>query len=304
MDRDSVDWQGQGTAIVTPFHEDGTVDEAALRRQVGFLIAHGVNLIVANGCTGEFWAQTPEERRRVVEVVVEAAAGRVPVIGGASMNHTQGVVELSRDLRGIGCSGVLILPPFFVHPSPEEIFQHFKAVSDAVEIPIMLYNIPQETVNDLTPDLVDRLADLPNVVAIKDSTYDFNVFSHLQSRCGDRIRIMIGPSMLLGMPAVLSGAAGWVDTHSNLWPDLTVELYQAVTGGDIQRARELQKTGSDFRRFLSSCGHNMYSTVKAAMNLVGLPGGYPRAPLRPLKEPQLSQLRAGLERFGVPHHVL
>lgn len=300
MDRNSVTWHGQGTAIITPFDAEDRIDEQGLRRQVDFLITSGVNFIVANGCTGEFWAQTVEERKRVVRIAVEAAAGRVPVIGGASSNSTREVIELAAHNKDVGCSGVMIMPPFLVRPNNEDIFQHYKAVSDAVPVPILLYNIPRDTVNDLTPELVNRLSDLETVVAIKDSTFDFNIFYRLQTLVGDRIRVLIGPSTMFGHAALELGAEGWVDTYSNLWPAVTVELYRASKAGDRDRAKELQAIGAEFRRWLSGGDRNMYCAVKAAMNMIGLPGGYPRLPLRPLGEPHLTEIRKGLERFGVP----
>jgi 4-hydroxy-tetrahydrodipicolinate synthase len=300
MDRNSVTWGGQFTALITPFDAAGQIDEPALRRQVDFVIRQGVHVIVANGCTGEFWTQTLQERKRVVAIVLDAARGRIPIIAGASANYTPDVVELARHAKEIGCDGVMIMPPYLVRPNADDIFHHYKAVSDAVEIPILLYNIPRDTVNDLTPDLVNRLADLKCVVAIKDSTFDFNIFYRLQTLVSDRIKVMIGPSTMFGYAAVQLGAEGWVDTYSNLWPQLTVGLWHASRSGNAERARELQKIGADFRRFLSEGDRNMYCAVKASMNMLGLPGGYPRPPLRPLTEPHLTQLREGLQRFGVP----
>ncbi len=300
MDRNTVNWQGQFTALITPFDADGNIDEPGLRRQVDFVIARGVQGIVANGCTGEFWAQTMDERKRVVKVVVEQARGRIAILGSSSAPATRDVVELTRYHKEIGCDGVMIMPPFMVRPNKDDIFHHYKAVSDAVEMPILLYNIPRDIVNDLTPDLVNRLADLKCVVAIKDSTFDFNIFLQLQGLVSDRIRVMIGPSTMFGAAAVQHGCEGWVDTFSNLWPELTVELYRTAKAGDIKRAAALQKTASDFRRFMSQGDWNMYCSVKAAMNIVGLPGGYPRLPLRPLGEPHLAVIRQGMKQFGVP----
>jgi len=300
MDRSSVTWHGQVTALVTPFDAEGNIDEAGLRRQVDFVIEEGVNVIVANGCTGEFWAQTPEERKFVVKTVVDAARGRIPIIGGVSSNATREAIALAAHAKDVGCDGVMIMPPFLVRPNADDIFHHYKAVSDAIEIPILLYNIPRDTVNDLTPDLVARLADLKCVVAIKDSSFDFNIFWRLQTTVSDRIRVLIGPSTMFGAAAVRMGVDGWVDTYSNLWPQMTVGLWRAAKAGDWDKAQELQKIGSDFRRFLSEGDRNMYSAVKTAMNLVGLPGGFPRLPLRPLGEPHVSQLRDGMKRFGVP----
>ncbi len=300
MDRNSVDWSGQVTAVVTPFNQDGSINEEGLRNQIDFLVEEGVNVVIANGCTGEFWAQSIEERKRVMKVAVEAAAGRIPVIGGASANYTPDVVDLTRYAADIGCSGVMVMPPYLVRPNNDDIYHHYKMVSDAVDLPILLYNIPRDTVNDLTPELVNRLADLRTTVAIKDSSFDFNIFWRLQTSVSDRLRVLIGPSTMFGAPAVLMGADGWVDTYSNLWPQMTVGLWRASKAGDWDKARQLQRVGIEFRRFLSEGDRNMYSAVKAAMNIIGLPGGHPRLPLRPLEEPHLSQLRDGLIRFGVP----
>lgn len=300
MDRFSVDWSGPMVALVTPFEHDGSIDEAGLRRHVDFVIAHGVRGIVPNGCTGEFWAQSLEERKRVVRIVVEAAGGRVPVIGGASASATHNVIALARGCKEVGCDGVMIMPPYMVRPNDEDLVNHYRVVSDAVDIPILLYNNPNDSGIDLRPDLVDRVADLPTVVAIKDSSFDFNTFWRLQCTVSDRIRILIGPSTMFGASAIQMGADGWVDTYSNIWPELTVGLYNAAKDGDMHRARVLQKIGAEFRGFMLQKGWNMYCATKAAMNLIGLPGGYPRLPLRPLAAAEVARLKDGLERFGVP----
>ncbi|HEY4137744.1 MAG TPA: dihydrodipicolinate synthase family protein [Casimicrobiaceae bacterium] len=300
MDRNGVNWEGPFTALVTPFLPNGDIDERGLREIVDFLITRGVRGLVPNGCTGEFWAQTLDERKRVAEIVLDAAKRRVPVIVGTGASATRDVIELSQHCRKIGCDGVMIMAPFMVHPKKEDLFQHFKAVSDRVAIPIMLYNNPQDVGNDLPFDLVSRLSDLEWVVAIKDSTFDYNVFWKTQCALGDRIRVFIGPSTMFGGPAVMMGADGWVDTYSNLWPELIVELFRAAREGDIKRARVLQKTGADLRSFLLHPEWNMYCAVKAAMNLLGLPGGDPRPPLRPLTGPHLERMRDGLAAFGVP----
>ena len=303
MDRTGVDWEGPFTAMVTPFDASGDIDEAGLRDHVEFLVAGGVRGLVPNGCTGEFWAQTIAERKRVAEIVQDAAKRRVPVLPGVGASATRDVIELTEHARGIGCDGVMIMAPFMVHPKKEDLFQHFKAVSDRVPIPIMLYNNPQDVGNDLSFDLVERLCDLEWVVAIKDSTFDYNVFWKTQCALGDRIRVFIGPSTMFGAPAVQMGADGWVDTYSNLWPELTVSLYHAARAGDTLRARRLQKTGAELRNFLLHPEWNMYCAIKAAMNEVGLPGGCPRMPLRPLTGAHLERMRQGLAEFAVPRRT-
>ena len=300
MDRNGIDWEGPFTAMITPFHADGAIDERGLRDHVEFLIGNGVRGIVPNGCTGEFWAQSLPERKRVVEIVQDAAGRRVPVLAGVGAAATRDVVELTEHAHAIGCAGVMLMAPFMVHPKKDDLFHQFKAVSDRVPIPIMLYNNPQDVGNDLPFDLVERLCDLEWVVAIKDSTFDYNVFWKTQCALGDRIRVFIGPSTMFGAPAVQMGADGWVDTYSNLWPELTVALYHAARSGDMLRARRLQKTGAELRSFLLHPEWNMYCAIKAAMNEVGLPGGYPRLPLRPLAGAHLERMQRGMAAFAVP----
>jgi 4-hydroxy-tetrahydrodipicolinate synthase len=300
VNRNDVDWEGPITAMITPFHRDGELDERGLRQHVDFLIANGVRGLVPNGCSGEFWAQTMAERKRVAEIVLDQAKRRVPVIPGVGGNTTRDVIELAQHALDIGCAGAMVMAPSMVHPKKEDLYHHFKAVSDRVALPLLLYNNPQDTGNDLPFDLVERLADLDHVVAIKDSTFDFNVFWKTQCALADRVRIFIGPSTMFGAPALMMGADGWVDTYSNVWPELTTAIYHAGKDGDTVRARRLQKTGAELRSFLLHPEWNMYCAIKAAMNELGLPGGYPRLPLRPLTGTHLERMKRGLAEFGVP----
>jgi len=300
VDRNDIDWEGPITAMITPFHRDGELDERGLRSHAEFLIANGIRGLVPNGCSGEFWAQSMAERKRVAEIVLDQAKRRVPVIPGVGANTTREVIELAQHARAIGCDGVMVMAPSMVHPKKEDLFHHFKAVSDAVAIPMLLYNNPQDTGNDIPLDLVERLSDLEHIVAIKDSTFDYNVFWKTQCALGDRIRVFVGPSTMFGAPAVQMGADGWVDTYGNVWPELTVAIYRAAKEGDLARARSLQKTGAELRSFLLHPEWNMYCAIKAALNELGMPGGYPRLPLRPLTGPHLERMRKGMAEFGVP----
>ncbi len=300
MDRNDVNWAGPMVALVTPFRADGSFDAESLARHVDFVIGQGIAGIVPNGCTGEFWAQTREERREVVGATVKAARGRVPVIGGATASGTREVIQLMGDCKDVGCDGVMLMPPYMVKPNRDDMLNHYKVVSEAVDIPILLYNNPSDSGADLTPDMVARLADLRTVVAIKDSTFDYNIFWKLQTTVADRIRILIGPSTMFGAAAIHMGADGWVDTYSNVWPELTVGLYRAAREGRVEEARAIQKTAAEFRSFMLQPGWNMYCAIKAAMALIGLPGGEPRLPLRPLPPAEVERLDAGLRRFGVP----
>ena len=299
MDKKSVDGYGPWVAFVTPFDSEGRIDEAAYRRNVELCIDYGCTGLVANGCMGEFWAQSVAERRRVLEIAVAAARGRATVIGGTTAITTAETIELTRAAKDVGCDGAMIMPPYFVKPPVDDVVAHYEAVSAAVEIPILLYNIPSAASVTLTPELVGRLADVKNVVAVKDSSRDFVNFYKTLELAGDRLHVFVGPGGLFGVAAVTVGAAGYVEGHQNYWPYESTEIYHATKRGDLERALAVQKKGLAIRNLIEANGRYMYSAAKAAMNVLGLPGGYPRLPLRPLREPHLTQLREGFEKLGI-----
>ena len=299
MDKTSVDWAGSFPALVTPFAADGAIDEGAYRRNVDLCIGYGSGGLVANGCTGEPWSQTLDERKRVVEICVDAAAGRVPVIAGTGAIRTDDVIELSLHAEQAGCDGVMVWAPFFVMPPVEDLIAHFEEVADAIALPILLYNIPKYNNNALTPALVSRLADIDNVVGIKESSGDFNNFYETLTLAGDRIHVFLGPIYRYGPAALMHGARGYVNTLGNLWGPECAEMHHAVLAGDMERAMEIQARGRALNNLICGSGRSLYAGLKAAMNIVGLPGGYPRKPLRALGEPHLAELRAGLETLDL-----
>jgi dihydrodipicolinate synthase/N-acetylneuraminate lyase len=197
----------------------------------------------------------------------------------------------------LGCDGILVLPPYFLKLGPEDIVAHYEAIADAVDLPMALYNIPGNAGNDLTPRLVDRLADIRTVVALKESSGNFNQFCKTLSLCRDRLRVFVGPAALYGVGAMAMGAAGYIDTVPNLWGRESVAFFDAAAAGDKEKARVLQEKAIVMRELLNANGRNYYAALKAAMNLVGLPGGLPRRPLRSLAPPHLAELRSGLERL-------
>ena len=294
MDKRSVDWHGPCVALVTPFDSAGAIDETAFRLNVELCLQNGVTGLLVSGCTGEFWALSNDERKRLFRLCVDAAGGRVPVIGGAGAIRTEDAIELADGAREAGCAGAMILPPFFVKPSADDIIVHYQAVADAVRIPILLYNIPSATGNALTPPLVDRLADIETVVAIKESSFDFNNFYKTIERAGDRIRVF-GQ----GFPGLVVGASGSFHVHANYWDARSCEGYRAFRKGDMERARALHAQSSAIEATFVENGRNYYVSVKTAMNLFGRRGGYPRLPLRPLREPHVSEMRSKLEERGL-----
>ncbi|MDP6803868.1 MAG: dihydrodipicolinate synthase family protein [Rhodospirillales bacterium] len=300
MDKNSVDWHGSIPAMVTPFDADGKFDEPKFRALIELFIKNGVAGLLPSGCTGEFWAMTVDERKALYGVCVDAADGRVPVIAGTAAIRTPDAIELTQAAKEAGCDGAMIMPPYFVKPSTDDIIAHYEAISDAVALPIMLYNIPMYNQTPLTPELVSHLADIDNVVAIKESSFDFNNYYKTQLLCGDRIRVMLGPAGVYGVAAIELGCPGYVEAFPNYWmePDAN-RFVEIVEAREMDLARELQRKGLFLTELMNENGRNYYESVKAAMSVLDLPGGVPRLPLRPLGEPHLTEIREGLEKIGI-----
>jgi 4-hydroxy-tetrahydrodipicolinate synthase len=287
-------------AITTPFHDDGRIDEAEFAANIDRLMTDGATGVVAGGCTGEFWALSHDERKRLAEVTARAVGGRGTVIVGTGCVTVDETVALTRSAEEAGCDGALILPPYFVKLTDDEIFAHYRDVSDRVGLPILLYNIPGNAVNALSPELVGRLAALERVVAVKESSGDWNNYYATFLAVRDRLRVFCGPSSIFGVPAVELGADGTIDCFPNMRTPGGLELYSSVARGDRAEAGRVQALG---RRLTDLCtwgGRTLYPATQAALDFMGFPGGgRPRPPLRPLTGEPLAGLRQGLERLGL-----
>lgn len=226
---------GSMTALITPFR-DGLVDEQAFSALVERQIREGVNVLVPCGTTGESATLSHDEHRRVVALCVEIAAGRVPVIAGAGSNSTTEAIDLMRHAKEIGADAVLSVAPYYNKPNQEGLFQHFKALNDAVQIPIVVYNIPGRSVVDIRPETMARIAALPNVIGVKDSTGD-------PSRAAWH-RELIGPEFLniagddnLALAFAAYGAVGCISVVSNVAPKACAEMQAALRANDWETAR-------------------------------------------------------------------
>ena len=300
MDRTSVDWAGPMPAITTPFHDDGRIDEAEFAANIDRLMNDGATGVVAGGCTGEFWALSHDERKRLYEVSKEAMAGRGTLLVGTGAVTVDEAVALSRHAEKVGCDGALILPPYFVKLSDDEIFAHYTDVTAAIGLPVVLYNIPGNAVNALTPALVARLADLDRVVAVKESSGDWNNYYGTSLAVRDRLRVFCGPSSVFGVPAVDLGADGTIDCFPNVWSPGGLDLFFAPRRGDRAEAERVQALGRRLTDLFTSGGRTLYPATKAAMDMLGLPGGgKPRAPLRALEGEPLIGLERGLRDLGL-----
>lgn len=300
MDRNSINWSGVFPAMTTPFDDDNKIDEKEFAASVDRLIDAGANGFVVAGCTGEFWTLSHEERERYYSLAVEAVAGRVTLVVGTGAVTVDETVKLTNMAYKAGADGVLILPPYFVKLTDDEIFAHYRDVVSQTQIPILLYNIPGNAVNALSPSLVRRLSDLDTIVAVKESSGDWNNFYATLITVAEKLRVFCGPSSIFGAPAVELGAEGFIDCFPNVWTDGGRPLYEAAKNGDRKRAAELQRTGRQLTDLFTSDGRTLYPATKAAMDLLGFPGGgRPRPPLRSTEGKQLEGLRNGLVELGL-----
>ena len=228
-------FSGSMTALITPFC-DGEFDEQAYRDLIEFQIGEGTDALVPCGTTGESATLSHEEHDRVVEVCVQAAAGRVPVIAGAGSNSTREALRLTRHAKDVGASAALMITPYYNKPTQEGLFRHFAHVAERVDIPIVLYNVPGRTGVNLLPETVARLAQFPNIVAIKEATADLRQASRIIELCGERIGVISGDDFTV-LPLLAIGGRGVISVVSNIAPALMARLCDAFAAGDWTGAR-------------------------------------------------------------------
>ena len=272
--------RGVLTALATPFTPDGQIDESALRRLVDRSIDGGVDGVVACGSTGEFAAMSGGERRFVVETVIDQAANRVPVVAQTGAVSTAEAVKLSRHAEAAGASVLMVVAPYYEPLSIDETVEYLRTVAAAVDIPIMLYNLPGATGVNLDPDTVGRLArEVDNIRYIKDTSADMAQAGQLIHRHGDVISTFIGWDSLL-LSAITEGAAGVMAGTANVMPSQLVSIHRAVTAGDLNRAR--REWAQLYPLMDAIMSAPFIPAIKAALNALGVPAGAPRKPLAEL----------------------
>lgn len=289
-------FRGTFTVLVTPFTADGgAVDLEALKRLVEFQIAQGIHGLIPLGSTGEFLSVTPDERTAIVETTVRAAAGRVPVLIGTGAEWTRDAVSTSREAEALGADGVMIIPPFYSVPTEDELYAHYKAVADAISIPIMVYNNPATANVDLMPEFVARLSAIPNCSYIKESTLDVTRVRDIVRLCGERMTVFAG---VLGFESFWLGAEGWVAVCSNVAPRLSAQLFEAsVDRRDLDEGTAVHRKLLPLLPFVG--GPRYVAGTKAALEMMGMPMGPPRAPRLPLPERERLALRKVLAEMGL-----
>ena len=290
-------FEGIFVALATPMTAGQEVDYDNLRSLANYMIEQGVHGLIPLGSTGEYYALSPAERQAVVSGVIEAAGGRVPVVVGTNAGSTRDVVEYARQAQQLGAAGVLLAAPYYSLPTPDELVEHIRAVDRAIGVPIMLYNYPARTGVDMTPDVVERLAEMENVRYIKESTGDKSRMGEIVRRCGKRISLFCGCDTL-AIEFFQAGAVGWVTGAANVIPAPHVELFDlAVRRKDAKGARECYQRMRPVLELMEG-GGKYTQWVKAGCGIMGHPVGPPRQPLLPASEAEVATLREALRSFA------
>jgi len=286
-------FKGSLVALITPFN-NGQIDKEKLRELVGFHLERGTEGIVPCGCTGEAFTLSFEERREVVETVVEEVRGRIPVIPGTGSSSTQVAIALTKEARLRGADGALVITPFGNKPNPEGIYQHYAQIAQEAELPIVLYNVPSRTGTSIPPEIVARLSKISNIVGIKEASGSLDQVTRILSLCD--ITVLSGDDSLT-LPMMMIGAEGVISTVANLVPQDMAGLVNAFFQGDLKRARELHFKLFPLIKALFLEGNP--APLKGAMKLMGMLNGELRPPLSPISEGNLNGLRGIMRDYGL-----
>ena len=288
-------FKGTIVAIVTPF-KDGKVDEEAYRQLIEFQIENGTSAIVPCGTTGESATLNVEEHARVIDIAVEAVNKRVPVIAGTGGNSTSEAIELTEHAKEVGADATLQVTPYYNKPTQEGLYQHFKAIAKGVPLPQVLYNVPSRTSVNMLPETVARLAELSEVVAIKEASGDLGQMADIVRLAGDKITLLSGDDNLT-LPVLSVGGTGVVSVAANIVPRDTADLVKAWEEGRIDEAKGL------FFKLLPLCQAMFFETnpipVKTSLALMGKIQDEMRLPLYPMAPANLERLKKALSEYGL-----
>ena len=285
---------GALTAMVTPFTTDGQVDFDRLKENTTFQIDHGIDGLVPVGTTGESPTLSHKEHEQVIATVVEASAGRVKVVAGTGSNSTQEALSLTRHSKSVGADAALMVNPYYNKPTQEGLYRHFMTVADAVDLPIVLYNIPGRTNVTMTPHTVKRLAAHDNIVAIKEATGSLDIASEISLNCD--IAIVSGDDSLT-LPLISVGGKGVISVLSNLIPDRIVALVHAALDGEFDKARQLHL--DLFPLFKAMFIETNPIPIKTAMRLIGRDTGELRLPMCEMADDNCAALEKQLRAYGL-----
>jgi 4-hydroxy-tetrahydrodipicolinate synthase len=286
-------------ALVTPFRKDGEeLDEQALKTLIDFVIEKGVTGVVPCGTTGEFTSMSDVEKQRILQLTVDHVNGRVPVIAGTGCAATKQTIEMSKFAKDVGADSVLVVTPFYMKPSDRGIYEHYRRVAEALDgFPVIMYNIPQVTGVTLAWPLVEDLAEIDNIVGLKDSSGQLPYTMAVLEKVREKIFVMCGHDEVV-LPALAGGVNGVILASANVIPDIWLKLYKAVKDGKLEEAREIQMRIQKFVRIIVGSGA---VGVKESLRAMGIDVGLPRWPLSvggELSFENREEIRIELEKFG------
>ena len=291
---------GCGTALVTPFKKDFSLDEDCMRRLVRRQIAAGINFLVPCGTTGESPTLSHEEHLRVVAITIEEAKGKVPVLAGAGGYDTHHVIEVAREAQRLGADGILSVTPYYNKPTQEGLFHHFKAIASAISLPIILYNVPPRTNVNIDPSTLRRLAEIENIVGVKEASGSISQITQVIQQVPEEFLVLSGDDALT-LPIAAMGGKGIISVASNEIPAEMTQLAQLCLAGNFAEARAMQ------RKWLPLMEVNFIETnptpVKAAMAEMTLLEPVFRLPLVPPRTENLAKIRAVLESLAILERV-
>ncbi len=294
--------QGCGTALITPFHPDGSLDEAALTALVQTQMDHGISILIPCGTTGEASTLSEEEIERVIQLTITAAAGRAPVFAGCTHNSTaQAVRNAQRLARIAGLTGLLSANPYYNRPNQEGQFQHFRAIAEAVDLPILLYNIPGRTATNLLPETVLRLAEYPNVIGIKESSGLVGQISEIIAHAPATFSVLAGDDAM-ALPVLALGGTGVVSVASNAIPGPIAQMIAAALRSDWGAARELN--ARYFALMQANFCEPSPAPIKAVLALLGRCTETLRLPMVPITEASRTKLKAILQELDLLRNSL
>jgi dihydrodipicolinate synthase len=283
------------TPIITPMREDESIDESELRAQVERQIRAGVQGVFALGTNGEGYILSRDEKELVLSVAIDAAKGRVPVYAGTGCIGTRETIAQSSMAKALGADVLSIITPSFAAASQDELFEHYAAIARAVDLPIVLYNIPARTGNALAPETVRRLSTISAIVGVKDSSGNFDtMLQYIEATKGADFAVLSGNDSLI-LWNLFAGGVGGVAGCANVFPETMVGIYAAFVAGDIERAKALQASIRDFRNCFRFGNPN--TVVKAAVEMLGYPVGKCRKPFDRISQEGLDAIRAALDSF-------
>ena len=282
--------------MVTPLTADEQINEKSLRRLTNHLIDGKVHGVFAVGSQGEFWAFTPEEKKRVWEIVVDEARGRVPVYAGTVGVTTRETIELTRMAEKIGIDAVSILTPYFIGPNDDQLFDHYKAVAESTSLPILVYTNPARTNVKISPDLLARLAQVKGIVGIKDSSGDLELTAEYIRVVPPGFSVLMGRDTLI-YAGLSYGTKGSIAATANVKPALVASIYDKFMAGDLPGALQAQRELAPLR--LAFAWGTFPVVIKEALNLMGMDAGPCRAPVGPLTAEQRERLKKVLQEMKV-----